>query len=97
MTDTGPLALIPPMPVDGRGDYARGYRAAVAAMRILAPGLDRPQMRQHAERHAVPPGHHPRTDYDHGTHDAFAKWLENDRAVDRLLGYLTAPDHTIDA
>lgn len=74
-----PADLIPPRPSDARGLYADGFRAAVAAMHILAPGLDRAQMRVHAVRNVIPVHVRERDDYEHGASDAWARWLTNDR------------------
>lgn len=73
--------LIPAAPAVGfaRGAYADGYRSAVAAMRILAPGLTREQMRAHVVRNIIPVHAGTKTDYEHGQSDAFAAYQSNDR------------------
>lgn len=77
MTTRDPGACIPAAPGESaHGDYVRGFRAAVAAMRILAPGLTCEQFQVHATREATAGGPGPLTDYAHGVRDAFKRWID---------------------
>lgn len=77
-------ASIPGASTTARGLYADGFRAAVAAMHVLAEhDVNLDGFRAIARDAVIPAGSTGRTDYDHGRSDAWASWLSKDRQARR--------------
>jgi hypothetical protein len=72
MTELTPADLIPP-PLLGAGEFARGYDAGVAAIRILAPGITVEQMLAHIRERVIPEAREA-TAYERGVSRAFGSW-----------------------